>query len=281
MSQDPYIIENPPKRKPSWGTLLYDVTLVTNIEGNTPSVKTLNYTLSTHSPYEGCFEKWKKTNIKIDGSSQYKIIDEIYLKVSEITNNISFNCTEQGILTDINDYQKIVKEWDALKQRIYKSYTGVVVENILVQMENNLHNYPLLKQLLNRDLVLQHLYSSSLNDYLIYYGKSTKQCQYTGVIDTIALPYLVQETLSTTEDKQLQLEQVGTLRANAIDANKLATYLVDKVSDVKTNAFNAKMQASIILDYKTILIKQAEITHTVWLADSNYKKTQTLTLKSI
>ena len=277
MSQSPYILANPPKRKPVSGTRVYNVTLHTQITGIAQPVNsTIAYTLEI--TYSNHFFTFKKTNVIVDGNSIPSNINKLYVKIAEPLNTVKFRCTEQGTIKDLYAYEQLLTYWEQVKRDVKQQFTGTPVTDLLKQLSTTYTNKQALIQRLNTHIVLQVFYRSFLTDYLIYYGQNSTIFTNTGILNHLLLYFAGMKTLGL-KDKQLHIQTDAQLNKLTVNAVQLKEQFQNKIEDFNLDDLEIRIQDRSLLDYDTLWINQSAVTQTVNI--KNYKKKHTLTLQCL
>lgn len=277
MSQDPYILANPPKRQPVSDTRTYNVTLQTKITGiEKPVNSTIAYTLEI--TYSDHFFTFKKTNVIVDGNPIPSKINELYLRATEPLNTVEFRCTEQGMVKDFYKYSKLVKQWEHTKNLVKEEFTGASVDQVIGLLDKTYNNKQTILGRLSTNIVLQTFYRSFLNDYLIYYGKNNTTFTNTGILDNLLLPFKELKTLGL-KDEQLYLQTQASLNKEKGDKLQLETHFKNKVKDFSIDDLEINLQDRTLLNYDSVWINQSTATQTIQAG--NYKKEIVLTLQHV
>ncbi|WP_271784929.1 hypothetical protein [Aquimarina algiphila] len=281
MQQYNHIITNPPRQKPTLSEAKYGIDIHQKVTGLSKTLhSTISYNLDIETNSRHSFSTWKKSNIRINDSVDTLKMDSVYLKVAEPLNDLNFGLDNNRKIKEIYNHRAILKNWKNQRSSILKQYKGDVVELLVKKMTDKLSDYDTLKKSVSRDLVLQHITGNTLNDHLIYYGSHKDNVQYSGLIDPVSLPFKRTSTLGLKNDK-LHLQSKAELNIEKIDTQKVAHYFKNKVEDFDTQNLKATIISDLQLDYNSIWIEDAHITHTVWVTHSNYKKEITLAIKKI
>lgn len=242
------------------------------------SRSSLKYDLDLRYIGGGMFTNWEKSNFYINGKKSFTKVDEIYLKVSKPVNKIDFYY-KNGMIAKVKNYKDILKEWELAKEQINLEFYGEVVRELLTRTGENYNDEQRLCQLLSRDLVLQHLYTSTeLKDDLIYTQNSKNKRKFLGVLDEIPLTYYEEQTLSKIGD-QLRIKTKGQQRVQQGMNESLEKYFKFKVENFKPENLQSIIDADYIVDPDSLWINEAVIVHDVKVLDSNYHKNITLTIK--
>ncbi len=257
----------------------YEITSDMDVHDNQLTSKSsFKYDLDIQYIGGGVFTNWEKSNFYINGKKSFNKMDEIYLKVSKPVNKLHFYYNK-GIISEVKNYKEILKEWELAKEVVNTEFYGEVVSGLLTLTERNYNDEERLRELLSRDLVLQHLYSSTeLNDELIYTKKSKNKRKFLGVYDEVPLTYYEERSLSNIGD-QLRIKVKGKQRVQEGMNDSLEKYFRYKVTDFKPENLNSTLEGDYIIDPESLWINEAVVIHDVKVRGTNYHKNITLTIK--
>lgn len=242
------------------------------------SRSSLRYDLDLRYIGGGLFTNWEKSNFYINGKKSFTKVDEIYLKVAKPLNKLDFYY-KNGMISEVKNYKGILKEWKVVRELINLEFYGEVVRELLNRTEDNYNDEERLCKLLSRDLVLQHLYTSTeLNNDLIYTQSSKNKRKFLGVLDEIPVTYYEERTLSQIGD-QLRIKTKGQQKVQPGMNDSLEKYFKYKVENFKPENLKSSIEADYIVDPDSLWINEAVVVHDVKVLDSNYKKNITLTIK--
>ena len=158
-------------------------------------------------------------------------------------------------------------------------FYGEVVGQLIARTDKNYQNEERLHQLLSRDLVLQHLYTSTeLDDELIYTRTSKNKRKFIGVLDEIPVTYYEERNLSKIGN-QLRIKTVGQTRFQPGSNEALEKYFNYKVENFKQENLVSTIEADYIIDPDSLWINEAVVVHDTRVIDSHYHKNNTLTIK--
>lgn len=242
------------------------------------SRSSLQYDLDVQYIGGGVFTNWEKSNFYINGKKSFNKVDEIYLKVSQPVNKLHFYY-KNGMITEVKNYKEILKEWEVVKDNVNLEFYGEVVGQLIARTDKNYQNEERLHQLLSRDLVLQHLYTSTeLDDELIYTRTSKNKRKFIGVLDEIPVTYYEERNLSKIGN-QLRIKTVGQTRFQPGSNEALEKYFNYKVENFKQENLVSTIEADYIIDPDSLWINEAVVVHDTRVIDSHYHKNNTLTIK--
>ncbi|MCD8418582.1 hypothetical protein J2Q11_13075 [Tenacibaculum finnmarkense genomovar finnmarkense] len=281
MQKHNQIIENPPKYKTSLTKATYKVTIQQKTVGLSKTTNSsVQYNLQVEKNGELNYNTWKKSNFILNNSKNTVKMDSLYLKIAAPLNDLEFSVDKYKNIAEIDNYKTVLTNWKKQKQVIFKEYTGEILDALVQKMTNKLLDSDTLKQTLNRDLVLQLFLTSTLNDYLVYYGERKDTIHYKGLIDTVSLPFKRTTTLGL-KGKALELQSKAILNTQKIDTEKITNYFKNKIAGFDIQNLQATIKSDLQLNYDTIWIEAATITHSIWIADTNYEKEIVVTLKKL
>lgn len=242
------------------------------------SRSSLQYDLDVQYIGGGVFTNWEKSNFYINGKKSFNKVDEIYLKVSQPVNKLHFYY-KNGMINEVKNYKEILKEWEVVKDNVNLEFYGEVVGQLIARTDKNYQNEERLHQLLSRDLVLQHLYTSTeLDDELIYTRTSKNKRKFIGVLDEIPVTYYEERNLSKIGN-QLRIKTVGQTRFQPGSNETLEKYFNYKVENFKQENLVSTIEADYIIDPDSLWINEAVVVHDTRVIDSHYHKNNTLTIK--
>lgn len=271
----------PKRRKINIAETQYEITSMVDVRDDIIKSKSeLTYDLDLTYIGGGGFKKWNKSNFRINGKSALNKIDEAYLKVSEPLNELDFYF-EKGKITKLRNHKSILEKWEVVKDNLIEEFYGEVINNLIEKTAENYDDLDLLMEILSRDLILQHLYSSTdIDDSMIYLNSSKVKRKYLGIVSDIPLRYLECRTLSSTEN-QLKINTEGQLRLDEKDHPRLTNYFQTIVPDFEINNLKSTIKGEILIDPEDLWINTATIKHELAVENTNYKKTIALTIKRI
>ncbi|WP_028889959.1 hypothetical protein [Tenacibaculum ovolyticum] len=281
MQKHNQIIENPPKYKTSLTEVTYKVTIQQKTVGLSKTTSnSIQYNLQVEKSGDLNYSTWKKSDFILNNSKNTVKMDSLYLKIATPLNDLEFSVNKYNDIAEIANYKILLDNWNQQKQLIFKEYTGDVLEVLAQKMTDKLANYNILKQSLSNDLILQLFLNSTLNDHLIYYGERKDTIHYKGLIDTVSLPFKRTTTLGL-KGKALELQSKSILNTQKIDTEKITNYFKNKIAGFDIQNLQATIKSDLQLNYDTIWIEAATITHSIWIADTNYEKEIVVTLKKL
>ncbi|WP_422090033.1 hypothetical protein [Tenacibaculum ovolyticum] len=281
MQKHNQIIENPPKYKASLTKATYEVTIQQKTVGLSKTTSnSIQYNLQVEKSGDLNYSTWKKSGFILNNSKNTVKMDSLYLKIAAPLNDLEFSVNKYNDIAEIANYKILLDNWNQQKQLIFKEYTGDVLEVLAQKMTDKLANYNILKQSLSNDLILQLFLNSTLNDHLIYYGERKDTIHYKGLIDTVSLPFKRTTTLGL-KGKALELQSKAILNTQKIDTEKITNYFKNKIAGFDIQNLQATIKSDLQLNYDTIWIEAATITHSIWIADTNYEKEIVVTLKKL
>lgn len=281
MQKHNQIIENPPKYKASLTKATYKVTIQQKTVGLSKTTSnSIQYNLQVEKSGDLNYSTWKKSDFILNNSKNTVKMDSLYLKIATPLNDLEFSVNKYNDIAEIANYKILLDNWNQQKQLIFKEYTGDVLEVLAQKMTDKLANYNILKQSLSNDLILQLFLNSTLNDHLVYYGESKDTIHYKGLIDTVSLPFKRTTTLGL-KGKALELQSKSILNTQKIDTEKITNYFKNKIAGFDIQNLQATIKSDLQLNYDTIWIEAATITHSIWIADTNYEKEIVVTLKKL
>ncbi len=251
MQQNPYIIQNPPKRKPEQGQQTYWCNFSMP---NSDTAKTYQHQITLE--YSDGFLSWEKTNFTANQSKNFDKIDRLYHLLNSPLNTLKLGC-KQGTITKIYQLEDIEKKWKEIKRKVEAEYNGAIAIKLISIYDNHYSEPYTLQKFLQTNPVLQLFYRAFLDDYLVYYGKSYVQHNY--FLPNTATPVTLKgnKTLNLTTSKNLELNY--TTNQNGLE--------------------NTSITDTFELDYKTVWIKHAK-TILKNLQNNNEKQTE-ITLRLI
>lgn len=281
MQQYNHIITNPPRLRPTSTEAEYVVDVQQKITGvSKKTSSTISYNLSIAQDNQYSFSTWQKSNLRINNATETQKMDGVYLKVAQPLHDLNFRLDTNRKIKEIYNYNTLLRSWKNQRSSILKQYKGEVVALLVQKMTDRLEDYEALKKMISRDLVLQHITGNALNDHLIHYGSYKDNVQYSGLIEYVSLPFTRVSTLGLKGDK-LHLTSKAELNAKNMEAKSIIRYFKDKIEDFDIQNLKATINSDLQLDYNSIWIEDAQITHSVWVVQGDYNKEITLTLKKI
>ncbi|MCT4664956.1 MAG: hypothetical protein N4A45_06950 [Flavobacteriales bacterium] len=275
--QEPYILSNPPKKRPKNGNERYQVKHQTRVrkEGEVSS-STLEYELDFR--FSDHFISFKKRNFLVDGNPIMEKVPEIYLHAQKTLNSIEFKCREGGNIKDIYEFQELYAKWEYQKFLIRQEFVGVSVDQIVETFERTYSNRKKIVERLNKNWVLQTFYHSFLNDYLIYYGQRRERFIAKGILGGLDLPFQGWQELGL-KNQQLHLTTQAELAKDKVDDSLLQKYCKEQLQMDNCEDLSIKLTEDTLLDYQKIWILESIVKHEINIGD--YQKEVELTLKII
>jgi len=239
------------------------------------SMSSFSYDLSLRYIGGGVFTNWEKSNFKINGKKSFTKIDEIYLTTSKPVNKLHF-FFDKGRITEVKNHKEILEEWELCKEQVISEFYGEVLNTIIDVTDRNYNDEKRLCSLLSRDLVLQHLYTSTdLNDELIYMNSSTNKRTFLGVFDQLPATYNEKQELSEI-GKQLRIKTFGKQKVNGEVSTELNKYFKSKVENFDIANLQSTIKGDYIFDPESLWMNEAVAVHDVEVVNSNYRKIITL-----
>lgn len=257
----------------------YEITSEVDIQDNQLSSKSsLSYDLSIRYIGGGIFTNWEKSNFLINGKRSFTKIDEIYLTVAQPVNKIHFYYKD-GMIAEVKNHKEILEDWEEAKEQLINEFYGEVVNELIERTATNYNDEERLCKLLSRDLVLQHLYTSSeIDDALIYTNLSRTKRKFLGVFDEIPVTYYEERNLSSIGD-QLRIKSLGRQKIDSGTTEALEKYFERKVENFSIDNLDSSLKSDYIIDPESLWINEAVVEHDVKVIDSDYQKNMTLTVK--
>lgn len=242
------------------------------------SKSSLSYDLSIRYIGGGIFTNWEKSNFQINGKRSFTKIDEIYLTVSQPVNKLHFYY-KNGLINEIKNHKEILEEWEVAKEQVINEFYGEVLNELIERSAENYNDEERLCELLSRDLVLQHLYTSSeIDDELIYTNSSKSKRKFLGVFDKIPVTYYENRSLSNIGD-QLRIKSTGKQKVETGSNPVLEKYFERKIENFSVENLESTLKADYIIDPDSLWINDAVVEHDVKVVGSDYQKNITLTFK--
>ncbi len=242
------------------------------------SKSSLSYDLSVRYIGGGVFTNWEKSNFLINGKPSFTKMDEIYLTVSQPVNKLHFHY-KNGMITEVTNHKDILDEWELAKELVINEFYGEVLNELIERSAENYNDEERLCELLSRDLVLQHLYTSSeIDDELIYTNTSKNKRKFLGVFDEIPATYYEERSLLSIGD-QLRIKTLGKQKIETGMNPVLEKYFEAKIENFSVENLESTLKADYIIDPDSLWINEAVVEHDVKVIGSDYQKNITLTFK--
>lgn len=257
----------------------FEITTEVDIRDNQfRSKSSLSYDLSVRYIGGGIFTNWEKSNFRINGKPSFIKMDEIYLTVSQPVNKLHFHY-KNGMISEVKNHKDILDEWELAKEQVINEFYGEILNELIERSAENYNDEERLCELLSRDLVLQHLYTSSeIDDELIYTNTSKSKRKFLGVFDEIPVTYYEERSLSNIGD-QLRIKTLGKQKIETGMNPVLEKYFEAKIENFSVENLESTLKADYIIDPDSLWINEAVVEHDVKVIGSDYQKNITLTFK--
>jgi hypothetical protein len=273
MAQDPYIIKNPPKYKPTNNKVKYLVEIITEVKNNTSS-KTYDLAIEYNTSHQFL---WTVSNLKINHSKIFSKVEELYLKANTPLLHLDFITNEFGTITHLMNNKDILKQWERTKEIISHEFSGAEVNQMIYQIDKIYQNEKLLMQAINKDLIVRLFFENFLNENLIYGGESYGNTNLTSYIQGLSIPIKIARHLQL-EQNDLALKTNHTI--DKINLNVATIKNKYNIEHLEPDEINYSRNAHVLLDYNSVWMKSAKVEQKFSVGE-HYFKNKILILKSI